>query len=122
MHAEAVEHATQAASYLRYIPLMPLLGVIFHVSAGYRFGRSAVGLVACASVAVSFALASMAFLSVFTGAPGLALVDPVYTWLASGDFSATVSFRVDALSSVMVMIVTGVGFLIHLYSTGYMSH
>src|SRR6187455_2292978 len=110
MHAEAVDTVAQAAPYLRYIPLMPLLGVIFHIAAGYRLGRRAVGLVACGTVAASFAMAATACLSI---------VDPVYTWIASGDFSATVSFRVDALSSVMVMIVTGVGFLIHLYSTGY---
>jgi NADH-quinone oxidoreductase subunit L len=122
MHPEAVEHVTQTVTYLRYIPLLPLLGFLFHITAGYRFGRSAVGLVACATVAGAFALATTAFLSVLGGPVGLAVVDPVYTWLASGDFSATVSFRVDALSSVMVMIVTGVGFLIHLYSTGYMSH
>ena len=121
MQAEAVEHVAQAAPYLRYIPLAPLLGVLFHVALGDRMGRRAVGLVACGSVAISFALAAMAFLTVFTGAPGLSVVDSVYQWISSGDFSATVSFRVDALSSVMVMIVTGIGFLIHLYSTGYMS-
>src|SRR4051794_37878233 len=100
MHAEAVEAVTQAAPYLRYIPLAPLAGVLFHVFLGNRLGRSAVGLVACASVAVSFALASMAFLAVFQGPAGLSVVDPVYQWIASGDFSAAVSFRVDALSSV----------------------
>jgi NADH-quinone oxidoreductase subunit L len=122
MHAAAVEQVAQAAPYLRFIPLAPLVGVLFHVALGYRLGRKAVGVVACASVAVSFALALQAFLGVYHGAPGTALVDPVYQWLASGDFSASVSFRVDALSSVMVMVVTGIGFLIHLYSTGYMAH
>ncbi|MFN2375325.1 MAG: NADH-quinone oxidoreductase subunit L [Candidatus Binatia bacterium] len=122
MQVEAVEHVAQTASYLRYIPLAPLVGVIFHIAAGYRLGRKAVGAVACASVAASFALATMAFLTVFSGPAGLSVVDPVYQWIASGDFSATVSFRVDALSSVMVMIVTGVGLLIHIYSTGYMAH
>jgi len=122
MTAEAAQPVTQVVTYLRYIPLLPLLGVIFHLFAGYRFGRKAVGLVACGTVAASFALASMAFFTVFSGAAGLAVVDPVYAWIASGDFSATVGFRVDALASVMVMIVTGVGLLIHIYSTGYMSH
>jgi NADH-quinone oxidoreductase subunit L len=122
MHAEVVEQAAQAAPYLRYIPLAPFVGVLFHLTLGYRLGRRAVGIVACASVAAAFAMAANAFLAVFQGAPGLALVDPVYQWLASGDFRADVAFRVDALSSVMVMIVTGIGFLIHVYSTGYMSH
>jgi len=122
MHAEAVEQVAQAAPYLRYIPLAPLLGVLFHVTLGYRLGRQAVGMVACGSVAVAFAMAATAFLTVLTGAPGTALVDPVYQWLSSGDFTANVAFRVDALTSVMVMIVTGIGLLIHIYSTGYMSH
>jgi len=122
MHPEAAQQVAQVAPYLRYIPLLPLVGVIFHLAAGYRFGRRAVGLVACGSVAASFALATMAFLTIFNGPAGLAIVDPVYEWIASGDFSATVSFRVDALASVMVMIVTGVGLLIHVYSTGYMAH
>jgi len=122
MQAEAIQQVAQSAPYLRYIPLLPLLGVIFHVAVGYRLGRRAVGLVACGTVAASFVLASMAFATIFSGAPGLAVVDPVYQWIASGDFSANVTFRVDALSSVMVMIVTGVGLLIHIYSTGYMAH
>jgi NADH-quinone oxidoreductase subunit L len=122
MHPEAAEQVAQTATYLRYIPLAPLLGVLFHVALGYRLGRRAVGMVACASVLASFALAATAFWTVFSGPAGLSVVDPVYTWIASGDFSANVSFRVDALSSVMIMIVTGIGFLIHVYSTGYMSH
>jgi NADH-quinone oxidoreductase subunit L len=122
MHAEAAPQVAELASYLRYIPLMPLVGVIFHVALGYKAGRKAVGLVACGTVAASFAMAATAFLAIVRGPEGLSLVDPVYQWLASGDFSANVGFRVDALSSVMIMIVTGVGFLIHLYSTGYMAH
>ncbi|HYC00054.1 MAG TPA: NADH-quinone oxidoreductase subunit L [Candidatus Limnocylindrales bacterium] len=120
--ATATAAATIAAPYLRFIPLAPLLGVLFHVFLGYRLGRTAVGVVACASVLVSFALATRAFLAVMGAPEGTALIDPVYQWLASGDFSASVTFRVDALASVMIMIVTGVGFLIHLYSTAYMSH
>jgi len=122
MHAELAQVAAQAAPYLRYIPLLPLAGVLVHVFAGYRLGRRAVGLVACGTAAASFAMAATAFFAIWQGTPGLALVDPVYTWISSGDFTATMSFRVDALSAVMVMIVTGVGLLIHIYSTGYMGH
>ncbi|MFN2426888.1 MAG: NADH-quinone oxidoreductase subunit L [Candidatus Binatia bacterium] len=122
MQAVAANEVAQVATYLRYIPLLPLLGVVFHLFAGDRLGRRAVGLVACGTVAASFALAATAFFTIFSGPTGLAIVDPVYQWIASGDFSAGVNFRVDALSSVMVMIVTGVGLLIHIYSTGYMAH
>ncbi len=122
MHAEAAAPVAQVATYLRYIPLAPLVGVLFHVALGNRLGRRAVGLVACASVLVSFVLAATAFLAVFNGPAELALFDPGYEWLRSGDLAVNMSFRVDALSSVMVMIVTGVGLLIHIYSTGYMAH
>ena len=48
--------------------------------------------------------------------------DLVYTWIQSGSFQANLSFQVDALSAVMLLVVTGIGFLIHLYSLGYMGH
>jgi len=125
MHPAATEATAalpMAVSYLRYIPLAPLVGVLFHVALGYRLGRHAVGLVACAAVATSFALSAQAFLTVAGAPAGTVLTDNVYQWLSSGDFSANVAFSVDALSSVMIMVVTGVGFLIHLYSVGYMGH
>ena len=119
---EPVSQSLVAAGYLRWIPLLPLLGVLFHVLVGYRAGRRAVGLVACGSVAAAFALAVAAFVDVVAADKPIALIDTVYTWMASGDFSADIAFTIDPLSSVMCLVVTGVGFLIHLYSTGYMDH
>ena len=46
--------------------------------------------------------------------------DTVYTWIESGSFQVKLSFQVDALTAVMLLIVTGIGFLIHVYSLGYM--
>ncbi len=46
----------------------------------------------------------------------------MYPWIVAGPFHADLAFRIDALSAVMVLIVTGVGFLIHVYSVGYMEH
>src|SRR5438045_4255988 len=48
------------------------------------------------------------------------LHDRVYEWIVAGPFHADVAFRLDALSAVMTLVVTGVGFLIHVYSIGYM--
>ena len=48
--------------------------------------------------------------------------DTVYTWIDSGLFQVKLSFQVDALTAVMLLIVTGIGFLIHIYSLGYMGH
>jgi len=53
---------------------------------------------------------------------GARLVDDVYVWIEAPPFRADVAFRLDALSAVMTLIVTGVGFLIHVYSVGYMEH
>src|SRR5437016_6128868 len=50
------------------------------------------------------------------------IVEPLYTWFQVGDFSARVSYLLDPLSAVMILVVTGVGFLIHVYSVGYMAH
>src|SRR6185295_9612587 len=52
--------------------------------------------------------------------PGTVLRDQIYTWIAAGPFHADAALRLDALSAVMVLVVTGVGFLIHVYSIGYM--
>jgi NADH-quinone oxidoreductase subunit L len=74
-------------------------------------------------VFVSFLLAVRAVLALGALPPDArTLVDPVYTWFRVGDFHANVSFLLDPLSAVMILVVTGVGFLIHVYSVGYMAH
>jgi len=55
-------------------------------------------------------------------APGAYLEQDAFTWIAAGDLSASFSLVFDRLSAVMCLVVTGVGGLIHLYSTGYMGH
>jgi NADH-quinone oxidoreductase subunit L len=116
------EAVVQTATSLRYIPFFPFLGMLIHVFAGRFLGRTGVNVVACGVIAASFLLAFNAFLTVAGAPAGTALVDNLYTWFAVGDLSIDVSLRVDALSAVMCMIITGVGLAIHVYSTGYMSH
>ncbi len=122
MHAPASEAAVQAVDYLRYIVLSPLVGVLVHLALGSRIGRKAVGAVACLSVFISFLFAVFAFVTIVGAPEGTVLVDSVYEWLHAGSFSADVSLQIDALSAVMCLVVTGVGFLIHVYSVGYMGH
>src|SRR5678816_1544322 len=74
---------------------------------------------ACAAVGASFAIALYLFWQF--PADGV-LRDPVYTWIESGLFKVNIAFQVDALTAVMLLIVTGIGFLIHIYSLGYMAH
>jgi len=118
--AHHTEHAIAAVGYLRWIPFLPFVGMLFHVAFGRRAGRTAVGAVACTAVGASFLLAIRAFLQL--GSSGGALSDVVYRWIDAGALSADVALKIDPLSAVMCLVVTGVGFLIHVYSTGYMAH
>ena len=114
---------------LRWIPLLPLMAAIVH---GVMIGvvrrpakRWLVIALSCGSVIASFLLAGLCFFElVGMEGPGRALVDNVYTWIGAGlgsqRFSAEMGFRLDPLSAVMCLVVTGVGSLIHIYSVGYM--
>ncbi|HUK40998.1 MAG TPA: proton-conducting transporter membrane subunit, partial [Candidatus Acidoferrales bacterium] len=104
---------------LRWIPLIPLLASVFNVFFGRRLGKAGAGIVACLAVGASFVIA----LYVFWLLPATGIFrDTLYTWIESGSFQVQVSFQVDALTAVMLLIVTGIGFLIHIYSLGYMAH
>jgi NADH-quinone oxidoreductase subunit L len=107
---------------LALILLFPALGVVFNLFFGARSGRGAVNVVGPGVMFVAFGVATWAFLTVLTAAPGTALAAHLWGWIEAGPFHADLGLRVDALSGVMVMIVTGVGALIHLYSVGYVAH
>jgi NADH-quinone oxidoreductase subunit L len=118
--AHSTETAVTAVSYLRWIPLLPFVGMLFHVFLGRRLGRNAVNTVACAAVAGSFALSLRAFFH--ASGDAAVLHDVAYRWMEAGGLSADVALLVDPLSAVMCLVITGVGLLIHVYSTGYMAH
>ncbi|HEX5066671.1 MAG TPA: NADH-quinone oxidoreductase subunit L [Myxococcota bacterium] len=115
---------------LRWIPLLPLLAAAVH---GVMIGlvrRSAprwfVNTLSCGSVGLSFLLSCYAFFRlVYLKDDYRWLTDSLYTWFGAGvgdtRFSAEMGLRLDPLSSIMTLVVTGVGFLIHLYSIGYMA-
>ena len=104
------------------IPALPLAAVALNLLFGDRLGKRGTSWLACGSVGLAFLAAARA-VTTLAGHPAeeRAIVETVYTWMRVGDFSADVSFLLDPLSSVMVLVVTGVGFLIHVYSTGYMA-
>jgi NADH-quinone oxidoreductase subunit L len=119
-HAHATAQAvSQSVSYLRYIPLFPLLGVLFNIFLGQRLGRKAINIVSPGVVLLSFFVSLQAFESLSAGG---ALVDDIWPWITSGNLHVDFALRVDQLSALMILIVTGVGFLIHVYSIGYMAH
>ncbi len=110
---------------IKWIVILPLAGAavngLFGKRLVARFGRPAVSAIACGVVLASFALSLLTFARLL-GVEGRVLVDRAYTWFAAGDLRVAVSFLVDSLSVVMILVVTGVGSLIHIYSVGYMSH
>ena len=110
-------------SHLRIIPLLPLLGAAYLILFGRHHSRRVVHHIACMAVGAALVVSADAFflgLPRFVGAGGL--TDVVGTWFASGDLRVEMALRMDALSGLMCLVVTFVGTLIHVYSTGYMAH
>jgi len=103
------------------IPLWPLLGFLVNGFVGRRISKRAVGAVACGSVGLSLLWALMA-VGELLGMPADARrVEQVLApWIWVGDLRADWGLLLDPLSAVMILVVTGVGFLIHVYSIGYM--
>ncbi|MEZ4360269.1 MAG: NADH-quinone oxidoreductase subunit L [Kofleriaceae bacterium] len=114
--------------FLAWIPLLPILGAAWNLTFGRRLSDRAAHTVAVGTVGLSFVLAAIAVFGPLwahfkayqvTGvAPDLKQV--VYTWIQVGAFKIDLAFRLDTLSAVMILIVTFVGTLIHIYSVGYM--
>jgi len=104
---------------LTLIVLLPLAGFLLNGLLGNRLGKGFVSVVGCGLPILAFLATVRAFLQL-AGGDGSALLETAYTWATVGDFSFEVSFYFDRLSALMTLIVTGVGSLIHVYSTGYM--
>ncbi|MHB1004691.1 MAG: NADH-quinone oxidoreductase subunit L [Chloroflexota bacterium] len=103
------------------IPALPFAGFLILALAGPRLSRTAIAWVGVGSVGLAAALA-LAVGAGFLGAPapGSAFTQTLWTWMDVGGTSVGVTFYLDALSLLMVVVITFVGFLIHLYSTEYM--
>ena len=119
-----MDHPIQT-DYLRWIVLLPLVGAAVNGLLGAvlqkRIGKWIISLFACAPVLISFLLSLQAFLDLLALKPDERfLIDRLYPWLSVGSLRVDMAFWVDPLSAVMILVVTGVGGLIHIYSTGYM--
>ena len=121
------------SEYFWLIPLIPGVGAIINGLFGKRLSKPVIHGVAVGAVALSFVLALFCFFGPFISEGG-GYVDEetLFTWIpgmsaaqadgSTADFTAEWEYRLDSLSMVMVLVVTGVGLLIHIYSIGYMSH
>jgi NADH-quinone oxidoreductase subunit L len=106
---------------LALIPLMPFLGFLLNGLFGRRLGKTFVSIVGVGTAFASAFLGSYAtwqYLQIYQH--GERHVDVVYQWFMSGGVGTDIAFQLDPLSIVMLMVVTWVGSLIHLYSVGYM--
>src|SRR5262245_55249539 len=106
---------------LALIPLLPFLGFVVNATMGRRLPKSVSGGLASLVMLASFAVSVISVLQL-AGLPAdaRAIDQTLYTWIASGDLNIALAFRVDPLSAVMILVVTGIGSLIHIYSTAYM--
>src|SRR5579859_4961287 len=100
------------------IPALPFAGFLINGIFGRRFSKGAVNAIAIGSVLLSFAWALRAVLSL-GDAP---ISEHYFDWIVAGGFTVGFDFAVDRLTAVMLMVVTGIGSLIHIYSIGYMAH
>jgi NADH-quinone oxidoreductase subunit L len=102
------------------IPILPLAGFVINGAFGRRFSKSLVSTVAIGSVVLAFAWALRVILAL--GELNSAYTEHYFTWIQSGIVNVGCDMAVDRLTVVMLMVVTGIGSLIHIYAIGYMAH
>jgi NADH-quinone oxidoreductase subunit L len=106
---------------LALIPLLPFVGFLVNSTLGRRLPKSVSGGLASLAMVLSFLVAATSVWQLVGMNPvDRAVQQTIYTWIASGDFTVDVAFRLDPLSAVMLLVITGIGSLIHIYSTAYM--
>jgi NADH-quinone oxidoreductase subunit L len=106
---------------LSLIPLLPFLGFLVNAFFGRRLPKSVSGGLACAVMLGSFVISALEVMRLIAMDPGAREIEQtLFTWIASGDLVIDAAFRLDPLSAVMILVITGIGSLIHIYSTSYM--
>jgi NADH-quinone oxidoreductase subunit L len=105
--------------FLLLIPLLPFLGFLVNAFFGRRLPKSISGGIACLVMITSFVVSALAVWTM-REAPSGALHQEVFTWMTSGPLRVPFALHLDHLAALMILVVTGIGSLIHIYSTGYM--
>ncbi|HET9055725.1 MAG TPA: NADH-quinone oxidoreductase subunit L [Chitinophagaceae bacterium] len=104
-------------NYIWLVPLLPLVGFLINGLGRNFLSKTLVSIIGCGVLLISFAVSVYIFMSVKSGNHE---VVKLFDFISAGTLSIPFEFQVDALSSLFLLIITGVGFLIHLYSTAYM--
>ncbi len=102
------------------IPILPLIGFLINGIFGRKLPKSVVNIVAVGSVLLSFAWVLKSISGVYPIEQPV--VEKYFTWIASGALNIGFDLMLDKLNAVMLLVITGVGLLIHIYATGYMAH
>jgi NADH-quinone oxidoreductase subunit L len=108
-------------SYLWIIPLLPLVRAAINGIFGGRWPKNILSAVALSSTTLAFVAALEAVREFLSLSPNqIPWIKSYFTWISAGGFQADFALQVDQLTVIMLLVVTGVGWLIHIYSTGYM--
>ncbi|MFA4904133.1 MAG: NADH-quinone oxidoreductase subunit L [Desulfobaccales bacterium] len=108
--------------YVWLIPLFPLIGFLINGLVGKSLPKGVVGAIGSAAVGLSFLVTVAIFLEFLKlPADARSVEKVVYTWISSGPFKVSVAYLIDPLSLIMLLVVSGVSTLIHIYSIGYMA-
>src|SRR3954463_11487465 len=105
---------------LALIPLLPLVGFLINSLLGKRLPKTISGGVACLAMLASLAVSAISVWTVVNDHASPWMEQTLFRWMASGDLQIPLQFRLDHLSSLMILVITGIGSLIHIYSTAYM--
>lgn len=108
------------SQHLWLIPIFPLIGFLINGILGRRASKTFINAVAIGSVLLSFLWVAKSLTAL--GQIDEPHIERYFTWFASGNFSVGIDFSIDRLTSIMLLVVTGIGSLIHIYATGYMAH
>jgi len=111
------------AELLWLIPLIPFLGFVLNGLGRHSFPKPVIGLLGSVAVFVPFVLSLLLFSEVWAArqaGEAVAIYQHLFDWFSVGSLHVGLSFLVDPLSATMLLIITGIGFLIHLYSYSYM--
>ncbi|MGZ6788039.1 MAG: proton-conducting transporter transmembrane domain-containing protein, partial [Nocardioidaceae bacterium] len=115
--------ATGVFSLLWLIIALPAIGALVILLLGNRRTTTWAHLLGCATVAASFVISLITFVALLGRSPGdRAIGQHLYTWVQAGSFNVEAGLLYDQLSALFLLLITGVGGLIHIYSVGYMEH
>src|SRR5215471_11873972 len=101
------------------IPLLPLAGFVINAFLGKRLPKTVSGGVACLAMLAAFGVSVAAALQAHAASEHF-VQQTLFRWISSEPLEIPLAFRVDPLSSLMILVITGIGSLIHIYSTAYM--